>query len=77
MKRFWLILLIPLALLLAWELRRRSEPPKVPFAKARRETLISMLPTNGKVEPIEWQAVRVDSPGLVVKVAVLPGQQVA
>ncbi|MGI8991019.1 MAG: efflux RND transporter periplasmic adaptor subunit [Bryobacteraceae bacterium] len=76
-KRLSLILLVPLALLLAWGLRREAEPPTVPFVKARRETLISMLPTNGKAEPIEWQAVRVDSPGLVVKVAVRQGQQVA
>ncbi len=77
LKTLSLILLIPLALLLAWGLRRKVEPPRVPFAKARRETLISVLPTNGKVEPIKWQAVRVDSPGLVVKVAVHQGQQVA
>lgn len=76
-KRFLFLLLIPLAILLAWAFRARNEPPQVPFAKARRETLISMLTSNGKVEPIEWVAIRVDSPGLVTKVAVHQGQQIA
>ncbi len=77
MKKVLAFLLLPLALLLAWLFRARNEAPEVPFTKARRETLISTLPTNGKVEPLEWVAVRVDSPGLVVKVPVRQGQQVS
>lgn len=77
MKRFLILLLLPLAILSAWLLRTKSEPPEVPFTKARRETLISTLPTNGKVEPIEWLSVRVDTPGLVVKVPVRQGQEVS
>ena len=45
--------------------------------KPKRETLISNLPTNGKVEPIEWASVRVDAPGLVTSMAVQQGQTVA
>ncbi len=76
-RRFLFLLLIPLAILLAWAFRARNEPPAIPFAKARRETLISMLTSNGKVEPIEWVAIRVDSPGLVTRVPVHQGQRIA
>jgi len=74
-KLLWLIL-IPIAALgwLAW--RRNNDAPQVPFAKVVRETLISNLPTNGKVEPIEWQAVRVEHAGLVNKIPVHSGQAV-
>src|SRR5262249_4120356 len=50
------------------------EAPQVPVAKVKRETLISTLPTNGKVEPIEWQTVRPEAEGLVEKVPVQEGQ---
>jgi HlyD family secretion protein len=46
----------------------------VPFARAVRQTLVSTLPTNGKVEPIRWQAVRVEQAGLATKVPVEEGQ---
>ena len=77
MKKVWVFLLLPLAILLAWLFRARNEAPEVPFTKARRETLISTLPTNGKVEPVDWVAVRVDTPGLVVRVSVRQGQEVS
>jgi HlyD family secretion protein len=78
-KRLFLILLvaIPLLLLGGWLYRANNDAPKVPFAKARRETLISTLPTNGKLEPIEWMAVRSDAAGLVDQLPVKEGQQVA
>ena len=57
-KLLWL-LPIPLAAVGWWAYHRSSDPPQVPFAKVIRETLVSTLPTNGKVEPIEWQPVRV------------------
>ncbi|MDQ6701329.1 MAG: biotin/lipoyl-binding protein, partial [Acidobacteriota bacterium] len=77
MKKLWIFLLLPLAILLAWLFRARNEAPQVPFTKVRRETLVSTLPTNGKVEPLEWIAVRVDTPGLIVKVPVRQGQEVS
>ena len=77
-KTYWLLLAIPLVLLGAWwSTQGRSSVAEIRFAKPRRETLISNLPTNGKAEPIEWTAVRVDAPGLVTKVAVRQGQTVA
>src|SRR5438093_804928 len=55
-------ILIPAAALLAagaaWLYLRKPEIPSVVFAKVMRESLVSTLPTNGKVEPLVWEAVR-------------------
>jgi HlyD family secretion protein len=75
-KLLWL-LPIPLAALGWWAYHRNNDTPQVPFAKVMRETLISTLPTNGKVEPIEWQAVHVEQAGLVSQVPVEEGQTVS
>ncbi len=75
-RRHVLILLAPLAVLLIWSFAKKSEPPTVPFAKVKRETLVSNLQSNGKVEPLRYALVRVDTAGLVVKVSVKEGQRV-
>lgn len=78
MKRLYWLLLIPAILLgVFWMSQAKSSAPEIRFVKPRRETLISNLPTNGKVEPIEWAAVRVDAPGLVKRLLVQQGQTVA
>ena len=69
-----ILLLLCIALSAWWIWRKKTEAPQVPFAKVKRETLISTLPTNGKVEPIEWQTVRSEVEGLVGKVPVQEGQ---
>jgi HlyD family secretion protein len=74
-KLLWL-LAIPLAVIGWWAFHRNNAAPQVPFAKVIRETLVSTLPTNGKVEPIEWASVRVEQAGLVNKVPVQEGQTV-
>ena len=76
MKKLLWLLPIPLAALGWWAYHRNNDAPQVPFAKVVRETLVSTLPTNGKVEPIEWQAVRVEQAGLVSKTPVQEGQSV-
>ncbi len=77
MKRLVWLLLIPLVGLgLWWGIAARNSAPEIRFVKARRETLVSNLPTNGKVEPVEWASVRVDAPGLVTAVSVQQGQAV-
>jgi HlyD family secretion protein len=76
-RRYLLILLAPLAVLLVWSFARKSEPPEVPFAKVKRETLVSTLQSNGKVEPLRYASVRVDTAGLVVELPVKEGQRVA
>ncbi|MEO7652396.1 MAG: efflux RND transporter periplasmic adaptor subunit [Bryobacteraceae bacterium] len=74
-------ILIPLALVLAaafaWIYQKKSDPPEMPFAKVKRETLVSMLPTNGKVEPFEWQIVHAEIAGAVERVSVRQGEAVA
>ncbi|MCS6952771.1 MAG: efflux RND transporter periplasmic adaptor subunit [Bryobacterales bacterium] len=69
--------LVAVGVLVAWQLTQRSAPPEVPFSKVRRETLVSTVVTNGKVEPLEWVAVRALRSGMVEKVHVRHGQRVA
>ena len=76
MKRL-LLIFVPVAILAAWLISRRGDVPQVSFARVARETLISTLNTNGKVEPIEWTAVRSETAGAVDKVNVVKGQAVA
>lgn len=77
MKKLLLLLLVPAAALILWALQKRSEPPQVNFTKVRRETLVSVLSTNGKVEPFSWQSVRAERAGIVSSVPVQEGQVVA
>jgi len=76
-KIAWLLPLAALAVLGWWAVRRNHGAPQVPFAKVVRQTLVSSLPTNGKVEPIKWQAVRAEQAGLVTEVPVHEGQTVS
>jgi HlyD family secretion protein len=64
------------AAVLGWGVFRKGAPPKVTFTAARRTTLVSTLPTNGKVEPFEWQAIRVERAGIVKEVSVREGETV-
>jgi HlyD family secretion protein len=73
-KVLWLLLALLVAAVIGWGILRKSAPPRVRFARARMEALVSTLPTNGKVEPLSWQAVRAESDGLVSKVEVSEGQ---
>jgi HlyD family secretion protein len=76
-KRILLLALVPVAVLVLWAVRHKTQPPEIPFAKVHRETLISNLITNGKAEPVEWQDIRVDNQGLVTSVPVKEGQTIA
>jgi HlyD family secretion protein len=55
----------------------RNQPPDIPFAKVLREPIASSVPTNGKVEPIEWAEARAERTGSVKNVFVQRGLQVA
>ena len=77
MKKLLLLLLAIVVAVVAWGILRKNEPPKVGFAQVKRQTLVSTLPTNGKVEPFEWQAVRAEAGGMVSTVPVQAGQAVA
>jgi HlyD family secretion protein len=76
MKKLWL-LLIPVIVLMAFAALRRSAPPEIPFTRVTRETIVSTLTTNGKVEPIEFSAVRAEAAGAVEHIYVDKGQSVA
>ncbi len=78
MKKLLLFLLLAgVAAVLVWGVLRKSDPPKVGFVRVKRQTLVSTLPTNGKVEPSEWQAVRAETGGIVSRAPVQDGQAVA
>ncbi len=77
LKKLLLLLLAVAAAVVGWGVLRKAEPPKVNFAHVKRQTLVSSLPTNGKVEPFEWQAARAETAGLASRVDVKEGQSVA
>ena len=76
MKKLWLLLFLPVIAVLIWTIQKRSEAPRVVFAKASRETISSTIETNGKIEPIEYVEVRVESAGLVKKLLIHLGDNV-
>jgi HlyD family secretion protein len=76
-KLLLLLLLAGIAAVILWGVLRKSDPPKVSFARVKRQTLVSTLPTNGKVEPAVWQAVRAETGGIVSGVPAEDGQTVA
>ena len=49
---------------------------RFPFRRPVRQTISNTLSTNGKVEPIEYVDVRVDTPGLVKSLPVHAGENV-
>ena len=76
--RSWVVILVlGASAITAWVAFKKTTPPEVDFAKVTRETMVSTLPTNGKVEPIEWLPVRAERTGVVTKVLVSRGQQVS
>jgi RND family efflux transporter, MFP subunit len=77
LKKFALLLAVVAAAAAIWLYARKPDLPTVPFTKVRRETLVSTLPANGKVEPFEWSAVRAESAGIVDRITVQQGQPIA
>jgi HlyD family secretion protein len=76
MKKLWLLLILPVALLLWWGLDRGESAPVIHFSTAQPKTIESAVPTNGKVEPAAWAAARAEAPGVVQRVFVQRGQAV-
>jgi HlyD family secretion protein len=76
LKKLLLVLLLVVVAVIAWGLLKRNTPPSVTFVRVKRETLVSTLPTNGKAEPFQWEAVRSQTEGLVNRVDVVEGQAV-
>jgi HlyD family secretion protein len=76
-SRIWLaILLVGAAAVVIWAAMKKAQPPDVNFTKVTRETLVSTLSTNGKVEPIEWMPVRSERMGVITRTFVSRGQLV-
>lgn len=77
MKKALLALVIGVVVVAAaWYFTKRPAVPTVLFAKTSRQTLSNVLSTNGKVEPVDYIDVRVQSPGLVKRVLVHNGDTV-
>ena len=76
MKRYWIALPILLILLLWWAFGIKRGAPGIHFAEVRHMTIESTVPTNGKVEPVEWAAARAEMSGVVQTVDVQRGQNV-
>jgi HlyD family secretion protein len=76
LKKLVMALLLLAAAVVGWGVLRKHSPPKVNFTQVKRTTLISNLPTNGKVEPFEWQGIRAERAGIVSSVSVRDGQAV-
>lgn len=76
MKKWVLALLVAAAAVVGWGVLRKAAPPKISFTRVKRTTLISTLPTNGKVEPFDWQAIRSERAGILSHVLVRDGQRV-
>ncbi len=76
-SRIWLAILLLIAgAIVIWVALKKTTPPEVNFTKATRETLVSSLNTNGKVEPIEWMPVRSERAGVITRTWVSKGQRV-
>ena len=76
MRRYWFVLLLPLALLVWWGFDHRQAAPEVHFVPVTRVRIESTVSTNGKVEPSEWAAARAEIAGVVRAISVQRGQSV-
>jgi len=77
LKKLLLLLLALVLAVVVWGLMRRNAPADARFVRARRQTLVTTLPTNGKAEPIVWETARAPAAGLLSRVAVQDGETVA
>lgn len=77
MKRGLMILILFAAAAALWVWTGRSAPPEAPFVRAARTTLVSLITTNGRIEPRERHTLRAETAGLVARVRVEAGQSVA
>jgi HlyD family secretion protein len=76
LKKLLALIVALAAAISVWFYLKRSEDPKVPFVKATRARISNVLSTNGKVEPVEYVDVRVESSGLVKRLLVHAGDSV-
>jgi len=78
LKRILALLFLALAAAgIWWIIGWRNRPPIVEFSRTTRETIVDLLSTNGKLEPVAWVSARNEAGGLVKSVHVRKGQMVA
>lgn len=78
MKRILALLFLAVAAAgIWWLVTWRNSPPVVEFSRTTRETIVDLLSTNGKIEPIAWTTARNEAAGLVKSVYVKKGQTVS
>jgi HlyD family secretion protein len=75
-KKALLVLFLLIAGAVVWAIVSGNKPAEVPFAKVQRETLVSTLTTNGKVEPLEWRTIRSEIAGSIERIAFKEGDKV-
>jgi RND family efflux transporter MFP subunit len=76
MKRYWLLLVLPVLLLIWWGVDHGGSAPVLHFETVRRARIESMVSTNGKVEPGQWAAARAEIAGVVRSISVHQGEAV-
>jgi HlyD family secretion protein len=69
----WVVVLAIAASGVWYAVTLRNQPPEVAFIRVVRESITSSVPTNGKVEPIEWAEARTEGAGPVEKILVQRG----
>ena len=74
MKKLWFLLVIPILLIVWWLVGQTQAAPSVRYAVAKRQTIESVVSTNGKLEPVNVAAARAEISGVVVAVSVERGQ---
>ena len=76
--RVWILLAALLGAGVAiWRVQTaKSRPPEIPFARVIRETIISSVPTNGKVEPVESAVAHAERAGAVQQILIKNGDRV-
>ena len=76
MKRWLWLPLLAAAGAAVWLATRPAAPPEIAFARVKRETLTSVLATNGKTEPFEWSPIHTARAGRLVSLSVEKGRTV-
>lgn len=76
LKKIFGVVLALGAAFAGWYYAHRSGTATVPFARAVRGTISNVLSTNGKVEPVDYIEVRVETAGLVKRLLIHAGDKV-